>query len=72
MKIKERNNALFFPWYYSDAKYGDPCLLNLDDDLHEEDHPSPPSHEPLFPNISELENDEEKLPHVEYVKKFAM
>jgi hypothetical protein len=52
VEIKERKDAYFFLCDYVEEKYGEPSLLKLDDDLLEEAHPSPPSHEPLLHNIS--------------------
>jgi hypothetical protein len=69
VEIEKRKDAYFFLCDYIEAKYGEPSLLKLEDDLHEEAHPSPPSHEPLLHNISELEKDEEWMPHVENVKE---
>jgi hypothetical protein len=69
MEIEKIKDAYFFLCDYIEAKYGEPSLVKLEDDLHKEVHPSPPSHEPLLHNMSELENDEELMPHVENVKE---
>jgi hypothetical protein len=72
VEIEEINNVCFFLCDYIEAKYSEPYLLNLDDDFHEDDHPTPPSHEPLLHNVSKLEKDEEWIPHVENSRKFMM
>jgi hypothetical protein len=44
VEIEERKNAYFFLCDDIEAKYNEPSLLKIDDDFHEEAHPSPPSH----------------------------
>jgi hypothetical protein len=56
---------------YIEEIYGQPSLLKNEDDILEEAHPSSTYHETLFHNISELEEDEEWMPHVENEKEMC-
>jgi hypothetical protein len=51
VEIEERKDAYFFSCYCIEAKYGEPSPLKLEDNLQEEAHTSPPSHDPLLHNI---------------------
>ena len=64
VKIEERKNAYFFLCDYIEAKYGEPYTLNLEDNLHEDSYPSPPSHKYFLQDILELEKDDEWIPRV--------